>query len=164
MQALRAANISNVACGAYASYAVTAAGEVYAWGSNSFGQLGLGPAEAAIVPLPKVVQWLRAQRAVIYELFGGQRTVFAMEQSGKVYAIGNNEFGMLALGDETTRNIPATLADLVGNIVSRAICVHMPTCVCVCVCPCLSVCLSVGRSVCLPHALRRGGRLSPALS
>jgi hypothetical protein len=113
--ALRYANISNIACGAYSSYAVTDAGAVYSWGNNAFGQLGLGRDAASSVLTPTHLRWFSDQQAVIYELFGGQRTVFAVEQSGHVYAIGNNEFGMLGVGDETTRNVPAQLGDLVGK-------------------------------------------------
>jgi len=36
---------------------------------------------------------------------------------GDVFAMGNNEFGMLGLGDETTRNIPAKLTDFVGTYI-----------------------------------------------
>ena len=115
----RYANISNVACGAYSSYAVTDSGRVYSWGSNAFGQLGLGPLAATSVATPSYIKWFTEKEAVIYELFGGQRTVFAMDQSGHVFAMGNNEFGMLGVGDETTRNVPAQLADLVGKNVYR---------------------------------------------
>lgn len=36
--------------------------------------------------------------AVVYRLFGGQRTVFAVDEGSDVFAIGNNDFGMLGLG------------------------------------------------------------------
>lgn len=115
----RYANVSNVACGAYSSYAVTDTGAVYSWGNNGFGQLGLGPAGASSVLTPSYISWFTQKEAVIYDLFGGQRTVFAIDQSGQIFAIGNNEFGMLGVGDETTRQLPAQVADLVGKNVYR---------------------------------------------
>jgi hypothetical protein len=128
VEALRSANISNIACGAYSSYAVTDAGEVWSWGNNGFGQLGLGPSAPVAVLTPQFIKWFREKQHVIYELFGGQRTVFAVSQSGDVFAMGNNEFGMLGVG--------------------MCVCVRMYVCRCVCVCVCVFVCLCVCVCVC----------------
>ena len=126
VEALRSSNISNIACGAYSSYAVTDAGEVWSWGNNGFGQLGLGPSAPVAVLTPQFIRWFREKQYVIYELFGGQRTVFAISESGDVFAMGNNEFGMLGVG------------------VCVCVCVRARArarvCVCVCACVCVRVC------------------------
>ena len=55
------------------------------------------------------------QGTVIYKLFGGQRTVFAVSDSGDVYAFGNNDFGMLGTGDMTPRSTPSLVDAFVGK-------------------------------------------------
>jgi len=55
------------------------------------------------------------QGIVIYKLFGGQRTVFAVSDSGDVYAFGNNDFGMLGTGDTTPRSTPSLVDAFVGK-------------------------------------------------
>uniref|UniRef100_A0A7S0HXF5 EGF-like domain-containing protein n=1 Tax=Hanusia phi TaxID=3032 RepID=A0A7S0HXF5_9CRYP len=105
-------NISSIACGDYASYAITDAGEVFAWGDNSFGQLG--QSAAVTYNVPSIISTLQSDGAVVYRMFGGQRTIFAIDESGIVYAFGNNDYGMLGLGDKTTRKFPTKISSFVG--------------------------------------------------
>lgn len=109
-------NISSVAAGDYASYAITDAGEVYSWGNNGYQQLGLSiPRDMQSILLPTRIQALKDKNAVIYQIFGGQRTVFAVDQGSDIYAIGNNDFGMLGMGDETQRATPEKVNNFVGD-------------------------------------------------
>jgi alpha-tubulin suppressor-like RCC1 family protein len=114
-------NISGIAAGDYSSYAISDLGEVFSWGSNTYNQLGQDPANFSFSKLPKRIERLVDVGAVIYQVFGGQRHAFAVDQSGDVYAIGNNDFGMLGLGDETQRVVPTMIPALIGdNIFSIA--------------------------------------------
>jgi alpha-tubulin suppressor-like RCC1 family protein len=114
-------NISGIATGDYSSYAISDLGEVFSWGSNTYSQLGQDNANFSVSIVPKRLDVLVKAGAVIYQIFGGQRNAFALDQSGDVYAIGNNDFGMLGLGDETQRTVPTLIPALVGdNIFSIA--------------------------------------------
>lgn len=85
-----------VACGEYATFALLASGEVYAWGANDHGQLGLGDTEPRSSPtrLGGATAGLPV-RAIA----AGQQHTLALSRSGRVYSWGNNRYGRLGLGD-----------------------------------------------------------------
>lgn len=60
---LEAHNITQVACGAQHTLAQNEWGEMFAWGSNSSGQLGLN-VEESIMPTPKMVKSLATKQVV----------------------------------------------------------------------------------------------------
>ena len=93
-------------------------GEVYSWGNNAFRQLGHGN-ESNNRLLPERIEMFEEIRANIFRMFGGQRTVFAVDEASDVYAIGNNDFGMLGLGDETQRPTPAKINAFLGENVYK---------------------------------------------
>lgn len=120
VQSLRDKNVSAIAAGDYASYAISARGEVYSWGNNAYRQLGHGNITTNFLSPARIEAFVDVN-AVIYRLFGGQRTAFAVDEASDVYALGNNDFGMLGLGDETTRTTPAKLSAFLGeNVYSVA--------------------------------------------
>jgi alpha-tubulin suppressor-like RCC1 family protein len=47
-------NIVQVAAGESAAYALAAAGTLYAWGANDFGQLGVGDTDPRLIPTPVI--------------------------------------------------------------------------------------------------------------
>uniref|UniRef100_A0A7S1E0E8 EGF-like domain-containing protein n=1 Tax=Hemiselmis andersenii TaxID=464988 RepID=A0A7S1E0E8_HEMAN len=116
VEALLTRNVSAVAAGDYASYIVTDAGEVYSWGNNAYQQLGLNiPKVTQRILMPTRIDSLTGLNANIYSIVGGQRTVFAVDQGSDIYAIGNNDFGMLGTGDETQRASPEKVPAFVGE-------------------------------------------------
>lgn len=60
---LEAHSITQVACGAQHTLAQNEWGEVFAWGSNSNGQLGLN-VEESVIPTPKMVKSLATKQVV----------------------------------------------------------------------------------------------------
>lgn len=60
---LEAHNITQVACGAQHTLAQNEWGEIFAWGSNSNGQLGLN-VEESMIPTPKMVKSLATKQVV----------------------------------------------------------------------------------------------------
>merc|ERR1719217_345880 len=56
VEALADVPIARVACGKYHSAALTASGDVYAWGLNDYGQLGLGKAASKNQTTPAKVE------------------------------------------------------------------------------------------------------------
>ncbi|MED0757677.1 hypothetical protein P4S93_00735 [Aneurinibacillus thermoaerophilus] len=92
------------------SLALTKDGTIYAWGSNKYGQLGLGEGAGAFVKTPTRVLEVRD----IASIAGGQGHAFAVKNDGTVYAWGRNNEGQL--GDDTTKDryIPVRIDDLKG--------------------------------------------------
>ena len=94
------ADIISVAAGQYVSFAVTAAGQVYAWGDDESGQLGNRVTESAsaVNGTPALISGLSGVTEV---LTGGQSFVAwvaALTDSGQVYTWGNEGTGTLGNG------------------------------------------------------------------
>ena len=73
-------------------------GQVYTWGHDSRGQLGLGKRKnGADSP-----QHLRSLSAIpVVRIAAGGEQSFALSVSGGVFGWGRNDFGQLGLGDTT---------------------------------------------------------------
>ena len=85
VEALAAIPIAHVACGKYHSAAVSAEGDVYAWGLESSGQLGLGSARTK-AHTPRKVDALC--RLGVTQLSCGSYHTLALTGSGEVYSTG----------------------------------------------------------------------------
>jgi len=85
------------------SLALTESGEVYAWGQNDKGQLGLGDREGRLTPTK--VPGLAGIKAVAARYYQS----FALTESGEVYAWGRNDKGQLGLGDTENRLTPTRM-------------------------------------------------------
>ena len=100
-----AQGIRLVACGNECSFLVDAAGNLYAWGANSDGQLGVGSWSQQLTPtrvygISDVVAVSSAGSA------GGNHTL-ALTGDGRLYAFGYNTNGELGTGDNQPRWSPA---------------------------------------------------------
>jgi alpha-tubulin suppressor-like RCC1 family protein len=83
--------------------AIKADGSLWAWGSNSEGQLGLGDSgEGTNRNVPTKVGVDNDWVAVA----GGTRHSLALKRDGSLWAWGQNTFRQLGLGDTASRNIP----------------------------------------------------------
>lgn len=78
-------------------------GELYSWGSNAFGQLGLG-SSGNCVRLPTVV--IALQWTPIMQLAAGGSHSAVVSYTGALYMWGKNEFGQLGLSDNSRRVVP----------------------------------------------------------
>ncbi|XP_077295148.1 HECT and RLD domain containing E3 ubiquitin ligase 4 isoform X2 [Arctopsyche grandis] len=99
-----------IACGSYHSVALMSNGDMYSWGSNNHGQLGLGPSGISYEARPKLIKSL-AGIPFAYVACGGHHT-FAVTKSGAVFGWGKNEFGQLGLNDGLDRCFPTQLRSL----------------------------------------------------
>jgi alpha-tubulin suppressor-like RCC1 family protein len=109
--ALRGADVTQVACGALHSMAVTRDGDVYTWGFGKNGRLGHGDEEDQM--LPKRVEALRTEK--IKAVFAGHGVSAAVSMAGKAWVWGYGFFFQLGLGDKHDRLIP-TLLDVPYSI------------------------------------------------
>ncbi|KAE9008168.1 hypothetical protein PR001_g16777 [Phytophthora rubi] len=87
-----------VACGANHTLCMSVDGRVFAWGDNSFGQLGMGAKSAQPVATPYRVEKLVSVRGIACG--GGQS--FIMTKTN-VLASGSNVAGQLGMGDRIDR-------------------------------------------------------------
>lgn len=81
--------------------ALTESGEVYTWGSNKLGRLGIGGTTGArdFRATPQLVAFPDGERVV--ELGSMRATMAAMTESGKVYTWGSGQYGQAGNGSLT---------------------------------------------------------------
>lgn len=95
---------------------------VWCWGSNDYGQLGVGDNNDRLVPT-KVGEvggqpgWLAISAGHDFTC-GIRNTGSAPTDRGYLYCWGANSFGQLGLGDTTGRNLPRRNGALAGNWVA----------------------------------------------
>ncbi|WP_299472972.1 Ig-like domain-containing protein [uncultured Roseibium sp.] len=114
-------NIVTIENGNSVSYAISDTGTLYAWGTNSNGQLGLGDQEERLEPT--VVEALSNETVVLVS--SGTAFTLALTADGQVWAFGSNTDGQLgspdALEDDGTparRSIePVLVEGLPSNII-----------------------------------------------
>ncbi|KAK0179955.1 hypothetical protein PV327_005649 [Microctonus hyperodae] len=98
--------IVQIYCGQTSSMAVTNNGEVYAWGNNSVGQLGIG----------SYINQLSPQRVtglvgvVIEKVVCGYSHTMALTDEGDLYVWGGNGYGQLGLGTKSNACQPVKLS------------------------------------------------------
>ncbi|CAN7492834.1 S-layer homology domain-containing protein [Arthrobacter sp. LjRoot14] len=104
-------DVTSMAVGAYeTAYALRSDGSVWAWGSNSHGQLGNGTTVGSLVPSP--VRDIVGAVAVS----SGFATAYALLQDGTVRAWGDNGAGQIGDGTTSSRLLPVAVTGL-NNVV-----------------------------------------------
>ena len=101
--ALRDEMIKEVCCGHCHTMAINVHGQVFAWGLNESGQLGLGPDAPAIVRKPLLNPYL----SNVTRLSAGNEHSLAMTKSGDLYVWGGG--GLTGLNDVNIRPIPTKM-------------------------------------------------------
>ncbi|ETN59614.1 hect E3 ubiquitin ligase [Anopheles darlingi] len=109
IRSIAAKQVVQIAAGHYHCLALTNSGELYAWGSNAYGQLGLGMTNEK-VSTPTLVQSL-AGVPIAFIACGGNHS-FAVSKSGAIFGWGKNTFGQLGLNDLNSRQFPTQLRTL----------------------------------------------------
>ena len=105
----------------FSLYAITENGELYAWGDNSDGQLGIGNTDNQTKPVKvtgitgKIKQLITFQHYHYGEAFFDYFSVYALTEDGSLYGWGDNSKGLLGVGDKMDRNTPAKI-NLPGKI------------------------------------------------
>ncbi|XP_066936467.1 uncharacterized protein [Clytia hemisphaerica] len=102
VDALKKHFIVKVSCGLKYTLALTKEGQVFAFGENGFGQLGLGHRDECKTPTKiKAFDGLR-----ITQISAGMEHAGAVTENGDVWLWGNNDFGQLGTGDTESRDSP----------------------------------------------------------
>jgi alpha-tubulin suppressor-like RCC1 family protein len=100
-------NAVAVAAGQNHSLALTNAGQVYAWGANGSGQLGLGYTSTTS-PTPTLIPGLTG----ITGIAAGESHSLAWTATGELYAWGNNGNGRLGDNSTTQRTSPVLITGI----------------------------------------------------
>ncbi|KAL2098053.1 hypothetical protein ACEWY4_007260 [Coilia grayii] len=108
------ANLQNrqvvqVTCGDHHSLALTKDGQLFTWGQNSNGQLGLGKGEpSTLSPQP-----LKSLAGIpLSQISAGGDHSFALSLSGAVFGWGKNTAGQLGLGSKNDIPVPVQVTSL----------------------------------------------------
>ncbi|XP_048471263.1 probable E3 ubiquitin-protein ligase HERC3 isoform X2 [Rhincodon typus] len=104
LKGLNDRNVIQVACGNNHSLALTKDGQLFAWGQNTYGQLGLGTTDASQHNHQRVISLIGMPVAQITA--GGEHS-FALSLSGAVFGWGRNNHGQLGLKDTEDRHKPS---------------------------------------------------------
>lgn len=96
--------------------ALSSAGQVYSWGANAAGQLGLGDARQR--SKPEVVELLKPHRVV--QILAVEDMSYALTDAGLVFAWGDNAHGALALDSQSSSiSRPQVLTRLQGCSITQ---------------------------------------------
>ncbi|KAI5611802.1 putative E3 ubiquitin-protein ligase HERC4, partial [Silurus asotus] len=109
VKSLSEVHVVQVCCGYRHSLALSRRGQIFSWGQNRYGQLGLGK-EGPCALTPQVIQSL--QGIPFAQVSAGGAHSFALTMSGAVFGWGRNKFGQLGLNDNQDRCFPSLLKTL----------------------------------------------------
>ncbi|CAL1530118.1 unnamed protein product [Lymnaea stagnalis] len=96
--------VLQVACGNDHTLVLTNEGRVGVWGSNSYGQLGLGLNTGTNINIPT---WVASISGLpVAQIAAGGNHSFVLSKSGAIYGWGRNSFGQLGLNDTADSYFP----------------------------------------------------------
>lgn len=116
--------VIEVACGSHHSMALTADGEVYAWGQNNCGQIGSNTTTNQLTPR-KVTSCIGGRISV--SVVCGQTSSMAVLDNGEVYGWGYNGNGQLGIGNNTNQSNPCRVINLQGVVIVQVVCGYAHT-------------------------------------
>lgn len=103
-----------VACGPHSTYAITEAGDVWAWGSNENHMLchaaGIRRLRNQVSSRPLYVEALAGIKIV--QVSAGSQHVVFLDETGRVFSCGVGAYGRLGLGDTRDREVPECVTSM----------------------------------------------------
>ncbi|XP_061571831.1 RCC1 and BTB domain-containing protein 1 isoform X2 [Cololabis saira] len=115
---LQGKNAVGITCGQTSSMALVDNGEVYGWGYNGNGQLGMGNNGNQLTPCRLVA----LQGMCIQQIVSGYGHCLALTDEGLLYAWGANTYGQLGTGNKSNHLTPVQIMADKERIVEVAAC------------------------------------------
>lgn len=120
-----------VACGAFHSIAINIQGNVFSWGANIHGQLGLGDSDDRKSPIliEDLLSTPMGLELRIFKIACGAHSTIALSEDGNVYTWGSGENGTLGHGETKDQLKPRAIQDFGSdvNMIAAGDC-HMVAC------------------------------------
>ncbi|KAL9851152.1 putative E3 ubiquitin-protein ligase HERC4 isoform 1-T1 [Geothlypis trichas] len=101
--------IVQIACGDQHAMALSRGGELFTWGQNTHGQLGVG-SQTTLTSEPQLVERLKG--VPLAQIAAGGDHSMCVSLSGAVFSWGKNSSGQLGLGDTKDRDCPTYVGAL----------------------------------------------------
>lgn len=96
--------IAQVSCGGFHTMAITDSGDLYAWGQNSYGQIGSGGFSNGVTSPVFIMSDVAA-------ISSGFQHSLAIKTDGTLWAWGRNDYGQLGTGAWLTLNTPTQIME-----------------------------------------------------
>lgn len=94
-------SFDSVASGKNHTLAVDTSGNLWAWGSNEYGQLGLNPSETPYLSEPTQVSWIGDASGIKYtSVYATGNTSFAVDTNGNLWGFGKNDYNLISYKDD----------------------------------------------------------------
>ena len=90
------------------AHAISGDGLVYSWGDNTYGQFGNGTTTASDVPVSADVTGVLAGKTIT-KIVRTDTAVLALGSDGRVYSWGDNTYGQLGNGNNTSSAVPVAV-------------------------------------------------------
>lgn len=79
------------------SMAIDKSGNIWGWGSNEYGQLGIDPSIQSYIDVPTQITWIGDENGRSYsEIFTAGNTTFALDTSKKLWVFGKNDYSFIS--------------------------------------------------------------------
>ena len=103
-------HFQSVSTGFMHSLAVTADGRLFAWGSNSSGQLGNGSNLDKLIPFEITSQFNLTTQETIVQAVAGEAHSLALTSNGRIFGWGGNNTGQVGDSTLANRNTPIDIS------------------------------------------------------
>ena len=127
VQGLFSYRVTKIACSYYHTIVATDQDDVFSFGRNDFGQLGIGSQEEMLSPVR--VPFFRDKGSILSMACGQYHSLVSVTGGG-CYAFGKNDYGQLGIVSHEPRHVPEQLAGTVGEeIIKQIACGYYHTCI-----------------------------------
>lgn len=116
--ALDGAQVKQLRCGYYHTIVLAAGEQVFGFGRNDYGQLGLGHITQRVFG-PTIIGG--AEGKSVYRVSAGCYHTVLIGSDGMLYVFGRNHHGQLGTGDTNERHSPFPVSTFLGKRVAKVI-------------------------------------------
>lgn len=116
----RVNNIMDIAAGGNFLILLDSDGTVWATGHNNYGQLGQKNTTASKIPVKVLNPAGSGEMTNVIKVEAGANHTVLLSDDGKVYSVGYNNNGQLAIGNTTNKTLPVEAKEVGGAVITNA--------------------------------------------